>query len=404
MTREILNRVDYTEHIYRMFGRGIIVALTGQRRVGKSCVMRSIKEMLAHNEDNNIIYIDKEKTSFDAISDYQELEKYVEDHLIEGKNNYLFIDEVQEITDFEKGLLSIQSDESCQIMVTGSNAKMLSGELATRLRGRYVDYRIRGLSYQEFLNFHQLPDEDKSLMLYLQNGGLPQLRYLGLENIDLVEDYLENVCNTIVLRDVIERESIRNIALLRTLLKFISDNVGKLFSARSIVNFLKSQSMDTSSRIILAYLEYLCNAFVIERVSRYDIHAKKIFEIGDKFYFEDLGIRNHIIGGNRKFDIEKVMENAVYQHLVRLGYHVYVGQLQKAEIDFVAEKSGSTIYVQVTYLLASQETIDREFGNLLRIKNSHPKYVVSMDAMSGLANIDGVKHVHLRDFLQMGEL
>lgn len=404
MKREILNRVDYTEHVYRMFGRGIIVALTGQRRVGKSCVMRSIKEMLANNEDNNIIYIDKEKTSFDAISDYVELEKYVEVHLVEGKNNYLFIDEVQEIADFEKGLLSIQSDESCQIMVTGSNAKMLSGELATRLRGRYVDYRIRGLSYQEFLSFHQLPDEDKSLMLYLQNGGLPQLRNLGLENIDLVEDYLENVCNTIVLRDVIERESIRNIALLRTLLKFISDNVGKQFSARSIVNFLKSQNMDTSSRIILAYLEYLCNAFVIERVSRYDIHGKKIFEIGDKFYFEDLGIRNHIIGGNRKFDIEKVMENAVYQHLVRLGYHVYVGQLQKAEIDFVAEKSGSTIYVQVTYLLASQETIDREFGNLLRIKNSHPKYVVSMDAMSGLANIDGVRHVHLRDFLQMGEL
>lgn len=279
MKREILNRVDYTEHVYRMFGRGIIVALTGQRRVGKSCVMRSIKEMLANNEDNNIIYIDKEKTSFDAISDYVELEKYVEVHLVEGKNNYLFIDEVQEIADFEKGLLSIQSDESCQIMVTGSNAKMLSGELATRLRGRYVDYRIRGLSYQEFLSFHQLPDEDKSLMLYLQNGGLPQLRNLGLENIDLVEDYLENVCNTIVLRDVIERESIRNIALLRTLLKFISDNVGKQFSARSIVNFLKSQNMDTSSRIILAYLEYLCNAFVIERVSRYDIHGKKIFDL-----------------------------------------------------------------------------------------------------------------------------
>lgn len=404
MKREILNRADYTDHIQRMFGRGIIVALTGQRRVGKSCVMRSIKEKLAHNEDNHIIYIDKEKTAFDNISNYQELEKYVAEHLAEDKNNYLFIDEVQEITDFEKGLLSIQSDDSCQIMVTGSNAKMLSGELATRLRGRYVDYRIRGLSYQEFLEFHQLPDEDKSLMLYLQNGGLPQLRNLGLENTDLVDDYLENVCNTIVLRDVIERESIRNTALLRTLLKFISDNVGKQFSARSIVNFLKSQSIDTSSKIILTYLEYLCNAFVIERVSRYDIHGKKIFEIGDKFYFEDLGIRNHIIGGNRKFDIEKVMENAVYQHLVRLGYRVYVGQMQKTEIDFVAEKSGSTIYVQVTYLLASQETIDREFGNLQQIKNSHPKYVVSMDTMSGLVNVDGIKHVHLRDFLQMGEL
>lgn len=404
MKREILNRADYTTHILRMFGRGIIVALTGQRRVGKSCVMRSVEERLSHDEDNHIIYIDKEKTSFDAISNYQELETYVNEHLQEGKNNYLFIDEVQEVSDFEKALLSIQSDDSCQIMVTGSNAKMLSGELATRLRGRYIDYRIRGLSYQEFLQFHRLSDDDNSLTLYLQNGGLPQLRNLGLENADLVEDYLENVCNTIVLRDVIERESIRNTALLRMLLRFISDNVGKQFSARSIANFLKSQSQETSPKIILTYLEYLCNAFVIEKVGRYDIHGKKIFEIGDKFYFEDLGIRNHIIGGNRKFDIEKVMENVVYQHLVRMGYRVYVGQLYKAEIDFMAEKSGSTVYVQVTYLLASQETIDREFGNLLNIKDSHPKYVVSMDTMSGLANVDGVKHVHLRDFLQMTEL
>lgn len=238
----------------------------------------------------------------------------------------------------------------------------------------------------------------------MQYGGLPQLRNLGLDNTDLIEDYLENVCNTIVLRDVIERESIRNTALLRTLLKFISDNVGKLFSARSIVNFLKSQNTDTSSKIILTYLEYLCNAYIIEKVSRYDIHGKKIFEIGDKFYFEDLGIRNHIIGGNRRFDIEKIMENAVFQHLVRLGYHVYIGQMFKSEIDFVAEKSSDTIYIQVTYLLGSQETIDREFGNLQMIKDSHPKYVVSMDTMSGLANIDGIKHIHLREFLKMKTL
>ena len=404
MKHEIINREDYTEHIERMFGRGIIVALTGQRRVGKSCVMRCIKEKISQDVDNNIIYIDKEKTAFDSINNYQELESYVLEHVAEGKKNFLFIDEVQEIDGFEKALLSIQSDETCQIMVTGSNAKMLSGELATRLRGRYIDYRIRGLSYTEFLQFHQLHDEDNSLRLYLQYGGLPQLRNLELSNTDLIEDYLENVCNTIVLRDVIERESVRNISLLRTLLKFISDNVGKQFSARSIVNFLKSQNTDTSTKIILSYLEYLCNAFVIERVSRFDIHGKKIFEIGDKFYFEDLGIRNHIIGGNRKFDIEKLMENVVYQHLVRLGYHVYVGQMFKAEIDFVAEKAGSTLYVQVTYLLSSQETIDREFGNLQLIKDSHPKFVVSMDTMGEGINIDGIRHIHLRDFLKTTDM
>ena len=404
MKREILNREDYTEHIERMFGRGIIVALTGQRRVGKSCVMRCIKEKISQDVDNNIIYIDKEKTIFDNINNYQELEAYVSEHIAKDKSNFLFIDEVQEIDGFEKALLSIQSDETFQIMVTGSNAKMLSGELATRLRGRYIDYRIRGLSYTEFLQFHQLPDEDNSLRLYLQYGGLPQLRNLELSNTDLVEDYLENVCNTIVLRDVIERENVRNISLLRTLLKFISDNIGKQFSARSIVNFLKSQNTDTSSKIILSYLEYLCNAFVIERVSRFDIHGKKIFEIGDKFYFEDLGIRNHIIGGNRKFDIEKLMENVVYQHLTRLGYHVFVGQMFKAEIDFVAEKAGSTLYVQVTYLLSSQETIDREFGNLQLIKDSHPKFVVSMDTMGDGINIDGIRHIYLRDFLKTTDM
>ncbi len=362
--------------------------------------MRRIYNRLAENKDNHIIYIDKEKTAFDEIANYKDLEAYVANNIEEGKDNYLFIDEVQEIAEFEKAILSIQSDETCQIMITGSNAKMLSGELATRLRGRYISYRIRGLCYEEFLAFHNLEDNDESLNLYLQNGGLPQLRNFGLDNTDLVEDYLDNVYNTIVLRDVIERENIRNIPLLRTLLKFVSDNIGKQFSARSIVNFLKSQNTETSAKMILTYLEYLSNAYIIDRVGRYDIHGKRLFELGDKFYFEDLGIRNHIIGGNRRFDIEKVMENVVYNHLSRLGYKVYVGQMHKAEIDFVAEKKDSMVYVQVTYLLASDDTVEREFGNLKLIKDSHPKYVISMDKMYSQANIDGIKHLQLRDFLK----
>ena len=231
MKQKILERLGYSNRIERMFGRGMMIALTGQRRVGKSCVMRRIYNHIAENEENHVIYIDKEKTSFDMIANYQDLEAYVAANIVEGKENYLFIDEVQEISDFEKALLSIQSDDTCQIMITGSNAKMLSGELATRLRGRYIAYRIRGLCYEEFLTFHELKDDDASLNLYLQYGGLPQLRSLGLENTDLVEDYLDNVYNTIVLRDIIERENIRNIPLLRTLLKFVSDNIGKQFSA-----------------------------------------------------------------------------------------------------------------------------------------------------------------------------
>lgn len=399
MRQLLLDRHDYSERIGRMLGKGIVVALTGQRRVGKSCVMRTIINQL-DSVDNNIIYIDKERTDFDDILTYNDLSLYVKKCLSPDKNNYLFVDEVQEIDEFEKAILDLQSSGVCEIMITGSNAKMLSGELATRLRGRYIEYHIRGLNYTEFLQFHDLSDNDDSLRLYLQNGGLPQLRLIGLENQDLVDDYLTNVFNTIILRDIIEHENVRNIPLLRTLIRFLSDNIGKQFSARSIANYLKAQRTEASANVILTYIEYLCNAYIIERVGRYNIHGKKILEYDDKFYFEDLGLRNTIIGSNRSFDIEKLIENIVYKHLVRLGYKIYIGQLQKGEIDFVAEKKGGTAYFQVTYLLSSEETINREFGNLKLIKDSHPKYVISMDNIFGETNVDGIRHIHLREFLK----
>lgn len=404
MKQILLERQGYSERIERMFGKGMVIALTGQRRVGKSCVMRSIYEKYSQDSRNNVIYIDMEKTAFTCISDYKDLEEYVVERLDTSKDNFLFIDEVQEIKDFEKAILSLQSDESCQIMVTGSNAKMLSSELSTRLRGRYMGYHIHGLDYEEFIEFHDLQDSDETLSKFLQYGGLPQLRKLGLDNVDLVDDYLGNVIDTIVLRDIIERENIRNVSLLRTLVRFIGDNIGKQFSARSIVGVLKSQNTEVSANMVLNYLEYLCNAYIIDRVGRYNIHGKKILELGDSFYFEDLGVRNHIVGGNRRFDIEKLIENAVYRHLLRLGYTVYIGMLHKAEIDFVAEKQGSTVYIQVCYMLASQETVEREFGNLQMIKDSHPKYVVSLDRMYGDTNIDGIRHLHLRDFLKSKSL
>lgn len=397
----LIEREGYSDRIRRMFGRKMVIALTGQRRVGKSFTMKAVIEEKRLDSNANIIYIDKERTEFDDIVTYKDLELYVKERLSDEKENYLFIDEVQEIEDFEKTILDLQASGRCEIMLTGSNAKMLSGELATRLRGRYIDYRIRGLNYLEFLKFHDLPDTDETLGLYLQNGGLPGLRLMGLENPDFVRDYQMNVYNTILLRDIIEREKIRNIPLLKTLIRFLSDNVGKQFSARSISNFLKGQRTEASTNIILSYLDYLCNAYIVDRVERYNIHGKRILDFDDKFYFEDLGIRNAIIGGNRQFDIEKVMENVVYKHLARLGYAVYVGQLQKAEIDFVAENQDGRVYVQVTYLLATEDTVKREFGNLSLIRDHHPKYVVSMDKTYGMTNIDGIKHIHLREFLKM---
>lgn len=397
---KLIERSNYTERIERAFGKGVIVALTGQRRVGKSCIMAQVMRHIGSLPQANVVYLNKEKNEFDGIRDYNDLLGFANGRLSKEKDNYLFIDEIQDIDGFERALRSLQADDACQIMVTGSNAKMLSSELTTYLSGRHIDYHIHSLGYEEFLLFHKMPDGDEALTAYLQYGGLPQLGRMGLDDRELVDDYLESVYSTILLKDIVERGQIRNVSLLKTLVRFMADNIGKLFSATSIVNFLKGQRVDTSAKVILNYLDLLCDAYIINRVSRYDIHGKRIFELGDKYYFEDLGLRNHIVGGNRSADIEKVMENAVYLHLLRMGYKVYVGQLHKTEIDFVAEKSGSTVYVQVAYLLASQETINREFGNLKLIDDNHPKYVISLDRMMGSVNADGIRHIYLRDFLK----
>ncbi len=401
---KLIERSNYTERIERAFGKGVIVALTGQRRVGKSCIMAQVMRHIGSLPQANVVYLNKEKNEFDGIRDYNDLLGFANGRLSKEKDNYLFIDEIQDIDGFERALRSLQADDACQIMVTGSNAKMLSSELTTYLSGRHIDYHIHSLGYEEFLLFHKMPDGDEALTAYLQYGGLPQLGRMGLDDRELVDDYLESVYSTILLKDIVERGQIRNVSLLKTLVRFMADNIGKLFSATSIVNFLKGQRVDTSAKVILNYLDLLCDAYIINRVSRYDIHGKRIFELGDKYYFEDLGLRNHIVGGNRSADIEKVMENAVYLHLLRMGYKVYVGQLHKTEIDFVAEKSGSTVYVQVAYLLASQETINREFGNLKLIDDNHPKYVISLDRMMGSVNADGIRHIYLRDFLKMRTL
>ncbi|MBR4562317.1 MAG: ATP-binding protein [Bacteroidales bacterium] len=201
------------------------------------------------------------------------------------------------------------------------------------------------------------------------------------------------------MKDVVEREDIRNISLLKNLVRFVSDNIGKPFSATSIVKYLKSQQVDSSTKVILSYLDYLCNAFVIHRVNRYDIHGKRLFEINDKYYFEDIGIRNSLVQGGLAQSIEKIIENAVYLHLVRLGYEVTVGYLQKAEIDFVAKRNESVVYVQTAYLLPTEETVLREFGNLMLIKDNYPKYVVSMDELYENKDYQGIRHIHLRQFL-----
>lgn len=402
---KIISRQNYVDHILKYMGKGLIIVLTGQRRVGKSYVVRQlVQELLANNPQANIVYINKEKTKFNDIQNAGDLSRYLEGKFIDGRDNYLLIDEVQDIDGFENVLRSLNADEECQIVVTGSNAKMLSSELSTYLGGRYIEIHVQSLSYREFLTFHNLEDSDESLQLYLGFGGLPHLYRLGLDNEDMVWEYIQNIYNTIVLKDVVQREGLRNVTMFENLMSFVSDNTGQLVSATSLSKYLKSQQINLQPLTAINYLKSASNAYIVNKVPRYDIHGKRLLETNDKYYFEDLGVRNLLAGPDRTADIEKVMENAVYLHLKNLGYKISIGTLPNGEVDFVAEKGGRTIYLQVAYLIADESTMEREFGNLLAIQDNYPKYVVSMNPMTRSQDYEGIRHLTLRRFLMTDSL
>lgn len=397
---KIIEREFYTGKIEPYVDSGLIKVLVGQRRVGKSCIMRQIADKLARNGNGvNCIYIDKEDFAFAEIRDAATLLDYVESRLRAKKRNYLFIDEVQEIAGFETALRSLHAKEQCDVFCTGSNAKMLSGELATGLSGRYVEFEIRSLDYLEFLKFHALEDSDAALTRYFTFGGLPHLAHLGLET-SLADEYLKNLYSTILLKDVLGRMGLRNPAFLERLSVFLADNVGSVFSASSISRFLKSKSEKVAPSVIINYLHAMRSAFIVERAPRFDIRGKELFETREKYYFEDIGLRNALVGTNLARDVAKIAENAVFLHLRKLGYTVSVGEIGNAEVDFVAQKQGKTIYVQVAYLIADEKTRDREFGNLKKIDDNFPKYVVSMNPFNPGGNEDGILHLHIRDFLK----
>ena len=395
-------RQAYIDKIEKYLGKETIIVLVGQRRVGKSYIMKTVRDQKASNPDNNIIYIDKEKREFDSIRNYQDLNQYIDEHFVASKHNYILIDEIQDITEFERSIRSFRTEPNTDIIITGSNAKMLSNELSTLIGGRYKEIYIQSLSYKEFLVFHQLPDNDDSLAKYIQYGGLPGLAKIGLEEDD-AREYQMDIFHTVLLKDVIMRNRIRNVPFLENLVRFLADNTGKLISANSIAKYMKSQGESITSTVIINYISFLCEAYILHKVNRFDIHGKRIFETNDKFYFEDNGIRNALAGGTREGDIEKVIENIIYQHLIRLGYQVYVGQLQAGEIDFVCTKpDGQRIYVQASYIIADMATREREFGNLRAINDNYPKYVISMTPLLTRNDDNGITHLHLRKFLKEG--
>jgi uncharacterized protein len=390
-------RTSYLNRLRPFIGKNIIKVLTGQRRVGKSYLLFQLIQLIQQeNQNASILYINKEDLAFSFIKSAENLNEYILTHKSNSGKTFVFIDEIQDIVHFESALRSLLLHEDLDIYCTGSNANLLSGDIAGLLSGRYIELQVYSLSYWEFVDFHELTESSSSLEKYLKYGGLPYLIHLPLED-NVVFEYLKNIYNTIVYRDIINRYAIRNVPFLEQLVLFLAAHTGSIFSAKKISDFLKSQRINMAPNQVQTYIHHMVNAFLLHKVPRYDLVGKRVFEIGEKYYFENLGIRNGI-WGYRLEDRGKIMENVVYNQLVFKGYKVRIGVMGNNEVDFVAEKEGEKMYVQVALTINDSNTMDREFGNLKRIADNYPKTVITMDAFPGNTH-EGIHAMDLRSFL-----
>lgn len=378
-------------------GKGEAIVLTGHRRAGKSCILASLAERWKNL--GNIIFIDMEDPDHADLETYKELHDYVKSHFVEESKNFLLIDEVQEISQFEKALRYWIRQDNMTVVVTGSNAAMLSSEVATAFAGRYFDVHINSLNYEEFLQFYALQDSDDSLTAYLRWGGLPFLAQIPMADTKVRTDYLGSIYDTIFVKDVITRRKVRNVTMMDNLARFVADNTGKIFSANSIAKYLKGKEKAVSANTVGEYMEAWCESYMIDKVKRYDIKGKLVFEQQEKYYFEDLGIRNYLCKDKRNIDIEKSLENIVYLKLKNRGFDVYVGQINGKEIDFVARRGTEMLYVQVAMTITNEATYQREFGNLKLIRDNYPKYLVTLDPNAALVNDSGIIACTMRDLL-----
>jgi hypothetical protein len=394
---DFLPRPAYLDKVLPFIDKPLIKVFTGQRRCGKSYVLLQTMDYIRKQFPGcDQVYLNKEDPGFDEIINDLTLWNWVKSKKQEKIKCFVFIDEVQEITNFEKALRGMLADGGFDIYCTGSNATLLSGELATLLSGRYIEIAVHSLSYPEYLQFHQREDNPGSLLKYMTQGGMPFLIHLD-DNDQVRQEYLRNVLNTILFRDIVQRFNIRNYSFLNNLMIFIADNTGSLVTANRISDFLKSQKIAISTRTIVDYLYFLESSYLIHKVARYDIAGKKFFEINDKYYFEDIGLRHTLKPFDPK-DVNKYIESLVYRHLTDSNYQVYVGKLGDKEIDFIASKGEVTIYIQVALNVSDEKTFAREFGNLLLIHDNHPKYVVTLDEYA-TGNHQGIIHCNLREFL-----
>ena len=398
----MIKRELYMNRIRPFIGGELIKVMTGIRRSGKSVMLELIKEELAEAgvAPSQMISINFEDMRYShlqtATALHDEIIKRAEG--IEGKA-YLFFDEIQEVEGWEKCVNSLRVALDCDIYITGSNAKLLSGELATYIGGRYVEFVIYPFSFAEFLElYHTIAPSDsiqQCFQKYLLAGGMPYLANLRYEE-EPSRQYLTDLFNSVQLKDIVKRNKIRDIDLLERIIAYMTKNVGTVFSASSLAKFFKNEQRTVAAETILNYVRYCCDAYLFYQVKRQDLQGKQILASNEKYYIADHGIREAVFGGNMK-DINLILENIVYMELLRRGYVVTVGRAGEKEIDFVCEKRGEKLYVQVTYLLASEDTVKREFGAYDGIQDNFPKYVVSLDEFDMSRN--GIKHRNIRDFL-----
>jgi len=400
----MVKREFFSRKIEPFINKDVIKVLTGLRRSGKSFFLNQIKSTLVHKgiSASNIIFYNFEDMKYSHLLNAESLHKNVTDQLekIKGKA-YLFFDEIQEVDNWERCINSLNAAYDTDIYITGSNAKLLSGDLATLLSGRYVEIKIYPFSFNEFNEMSKTinPDEtdlEKIFKNYLIFGGMPFLSNLELEPGSSFQ-YLGDVFNSVILKDVVKRNNIRDIDLLERVIRYVLSNVGNTFSATSISKFLKSEKRKVAPETILNYIKVCEEAFLFHRVLREDIIGKKILQVSEKYFVTDHGLREAVCGNNEK-DINLILENMVFMEMLRFGYKINIGRIGNEEIDFVCRKGNEKVYIQVAYLLSSEKTINREFGVLKKVPDNFPKFVISTDKFD--FSRDGIKHLNIIDFLK----
>ncbi|ADC90723.1 hypothetical protein HMPREF0868_0171 [Mageeibacillus indolicus UPII9-5] len=398
----MIKRELYMSRIRPFIGTDLIKVMTGIRRCGKSVMLELIQQEITESgvSSTQFISINFEDMCYSHLLTAQALNDEIVKRAKEiGGKVYLFFDEIQEVKDWEKCINSLRVSLDCDIYITGSNAKLLSGELVTYLGGRYVEFVIYPFSFEEFIELYRSVNPDASNQQcfneYLLVGGMPylaNLRYIDAPS----KQYLHDLFNSVQLKDIVKRNKIRDVDLLERIIAYVIVNVGTTFSATSLAKFLKSEHRIVAPETILNYIKYCCDAYLFYQVKREDLQGRQVLSSNEKYYIADHGIREAIFGGNMR-DINLILENIVYLELLRRGYEVTVGRMGDKEIDFVCSTHGEKLYVQVTYLLASEETVRREFGVYDAIRDNFPKYVVSLDEFDMSRN--GIKHRNIRDFL-----